>query len=55
MLDLNKGDRAKILSPALAKVGTVVIVLRPHTAGYIVRLPDRRTEFALPEELAALE
>ena len=51
----NRGDRVKIASPSLGKVGTVVMVKRPHESGYIIRLPNGQTEFALPEELTTTE
>lgn len=51
----NRGDKAKIVSPSLGPVGTVVMVKRPHLEGYNIRFPDGRTDFALPEELEPTE
>lgn len=51
----NRGDNAKIASSALGKIGTVVMVKRPHESGYIIRLPNGETQFALPEELSTTE
>lgn len=47
----NRGDSVKIASKSLGKIGTVVMVSRPHCEGYIIRLPNGETQFALAEEL----
>ena len=53
--EYQKGDKVKIVSPALDTPGTVAMVKKTHEAGYIIRLPTGQTEFVLPDEIKSID